>query len=47
MPFPPSIQKKYSERFQELIAEGNAIKCNTKAPPGCNVSDQYEAPFES
>jgi len=29
MPLPPSIQKKYIDRFQEMIAEGEAIKLET------------------
>jgi len=47
MPLPTSIQKKYIERFQELIAEGDAIKSSPKVMPGCIVSDPYEAPFDS
>jgi len=47
MPLSPSIQRKYSERFQELIAEGDAIRSSPKVLSGGFVSDPYEAPIES
>jgi hypothetical protein len=35
------MQKKYSDRFQELIAEGDAIKSGIRIAPGGYVSQSY------
>jgi hypothetical protein len=47
MPLPPSIQKKYIDRFQELIVEGDAVKSNIRIEPGVSLSSPYDPVFGS
>jgi hypothetical protein len=47
MPLPPLIQKKYSDRFQELIKEGEAIKSSIRIESGGYLSSPYDPVFVS